>query len=315
MKYVRLGLTDTCISCIGFGCAAMGGYDYGAVNDRESEAAVQKALELGVNFFDTADVYGFGHAEEILGKALGSQRQKVVVATKVGVKWDSQGNTKRDLRPKTVVRALEGSLKRLKLDCIPLYQIHWPDPNTQIEETLEALNKCQKDGKIGHIGCCNFPFELIERAQKYSRLESVQVPYSLAEKELEGMITDSRKKYNMSVLCYNSLAHGLLTGKYSKNSEFEGTDLRRRADHFHGERFENNLAILERLKVVAKRRGKTLAQVAIRWVLEYPSVSCAITGIKTSKQIQDNCGSVDWNLSKGDYEFLSNSPSARKAGS
>ena len=306
MKYVRLGLTDTYISCIGFGCAAMGGYDYGVVDDSESKAAVRKALELGLNFFDTADVYGLGHAEKILCEALGSQRKEVLIATKVGVRWDNQGNTKRDLRPKTIVRALEESLRRLKLDCIPLYQVHWPDPSTPIEETLETLNKCQDDGKIRYIGCCNFPFELVEKAQKYSRLESIQLPFSLAEKGFEDVITNTQKKYSMSVFCYNTLAHGLLTGKYGKNSEFEGTDLRRRADHFHGEKLKENLAIIERLKVVAKRCGKTPAQVAIRWVLECPSASCAITGIKTSKQVQDNCGSVDWQFSKEDYESLRN---------
>ena len=141
MEYKRLGLTDLEISRVGFGCWTMGKSRWGKVYDQDSIASVHEALNQGINFFDTADVYGFGHAEKILCKALGSHRNQVVIATKFGVNWDEKGNTSRDCSPKRVVEALEGSLRRLKLDCIPLYQIHWPDPKTPIWVTMEAFKK------------------------------------------------------------------------------------------------------------------------------------------------------------------------------
>ena len=148
MEYAKLGLSDLRVSRIGFGCWAIGGHGYGKTDDKESIKAIQKALHLGINFFDTADVYGFGHSEEILCKALGSQKDNVIIATKFGVNWDERGNTFYDCSPKRVTEALEGSLRRLKIDCIPVYQIHWYDNVSPILETLEVLKKYQESGKI-----------------------------------------------------------------------------------------------------------------------------------------------------------------------
>lgn len=156
MDRVSLGSTDLHVSRVGFGCAVMGGWDYGAADDNESISAVHAALDQGINFFDTADVYGLGHAEEVLGRALRDQGDDVVVATKFGVRWDAQGRTVRDCSPGWVVRALEDSLRRLGRERISLYQIHWPDPTVPIEDTMEALERCRAQGKIQHIGCCNF---------------------------------------------------------------------------------------------------------------------------------------------------------------
>ena len=156
MEYVKFGSTPLTISRIGVGCAAIGGYDYGKVDDRESVTAIRKAFDLGITFFDTADVYGFGHAEEILAQALGKHRAEVIVATKFGVSWEGKGRTTRDISAARVVEALEGSLRRLKLECIPLYQIHWHDFRTSLEETMQALKRCQEAGKVRFVGCCNF---------------------------------------------------------------------------------------------------------------------------------------------------------------
>lgn len=305
MEYVKLGLTDVHLSRVGFGCAALGGYDYGKVNDQDSVAAVRRALELGVNFFDTADVYGLGHAEELLAEALGSRRHDVIVATKFGVRWDNQGNTERDISPARVFEALDGSLRRLRLDCIPLYQIHWNDGQTPISQTMEALMKCQEAGKIRFIGSCNLSFSLIEEAQRFGRVESLQLPYSLAERDSEQVINEGHRKYQMSTFCYNPLAQGLLTGKYGRDSRFYGTDLRTRSYLFHGPSLTINLALADKLKIVAKRHGRTPAQVAIRWILENESVGCAIVGVKTPAQIEENAGVDGWNLSREDKEFLS----------
>lgn len=304
MEYMRFGLTDLNISPIGMGCSAIGGYDYGRVDDQDSVAAIQKALELGINFFDTADVYGFGHAEEILSQGLGIDRHEVVIATKFGVKWDADGKTSRDLSPQRVVQALEVSLRRLKLDCIPVYQIHWPDSKTPIEETLEALKRCQEAGKVRYVGCCNFPADLVKDAQAYCRMESLQLPYSLAERGSRETMRHCHEKYHMAILTYSSLAQGLFSGKYGPDSKFEETDLRRRSDLFRGERFKSNLTLLERLRVVGERYGRTPAQAAIRWILEEPSVACALTGVKKPEQIEENLGALGWRLSPSDIEFL-----------
>lgn len=305
MEYVRLGLTDLTVSRIGFGCAAMGGYDYGYADDRESIAAVHKALELGVNFFDTADVYGFGHAEEILTKALGSRRHEVIVATKFGVNWDERGRTSRDISSARVTQALEASLRRLKLDSIPLYQIHWPDGVTPISETIEALKRCVESGKIRAFGSCNFSVELIEEAQRHGQLASLQLPYSLAQRDFEKTIRGCQQ-YAISTLCYNPLSQGLLTGKYGRHSTFEGTDLRRRSELFRDDKLVAGLAVVDKLRIVAERCGCTPAQVAIRWLLQNTWVSCVITGIKKPSQIEENAGGVGGRLSAADFKFLSN---------
>lgn len=304
MEYVRLGLSDIFISRIGFGCAGIGGYDYGKVDDCDSMAAIQKAIDLGINFFDTADVYGLGHAEEVLAKGLGKHRHDVVIATKFGVKWNKQGQTKRDLSPQRVVEALEGSLRRLKVECIPLYQIHWPDWKTPLADTLEALIKCQESGKIRFIGCCNFPASLVQEAQSYCRLESLQVPYSLSERQFEEMIDQCHQEYKMSVLTYNSLAQGLFTGKYGRHSEFKGTDLRRRSALFQGDNLEKNMRVLNNIKNIGRSHGKSPSQVAIRWVLQNSSISCAITGVKKERQIEQNVGAFDWCLSDEEMSYL-----------
>lgn len=306
MKYVRLGQSDLQISRIGFGCAAMSGYYYGKVQDDESVAAVHRALELGVNFFDTADVYGLGHAEEVLSKALGKRRSDVIIATKFGVRWNEQGETTRDVSAQWAEQAVEGSLRRLKLDCIPLFQIHWPDGKTPLPETLNALEKCRQNGKIRHIGCCNFSLQMVEEAQAHCRIESLQVPFSLAQRDYETAIGVAHDKHQMAVLAYNVLAQGLFSGKYERESRFEGTDLRQKSALFQGQNFEANLTILDKLRAASERHGRTPSQAAIAWTLHQPAVACALTGIKKPRQIEDNAQAADWNLSAEELDSLGN---------
>jgi aryl-alcohol dehydrogenase-like predicted oxidoreductase len=304
MESASLGRTGLRVSRVGFGCAAIGGYDYGPADDRDSIGAVRAALDAGVTFFDTADVYGLGHAEEILGRALGPRARDAVIATKVGVRWDSSGRTARDLNPAWVVGALEGSLQRLGVDCIPLYQIHWPDPDTPIGETMQALERCREAGKILHLGCCNFSVELVDSAQDAGRLESIQLPLSLGQREWEAVAEACDSRHGMSVLCYNPLAQGLFGGRYSRASVFGPEDLRSRSGLFQGEQFEANLAILDRLRVVAARLGRTPAQVAIRWVLEQPGITCAITGARRASQVVENVAASGWRLDAATSQFL-----------
>jgi aryl-alcohol dehydrogenase-like predicted oxidoreductase len=304
LEYAQLGSSDLLISRVGFGCAVMGGWDYGSSSDAESVAAVHAALDVGVNFFDTADVYGLGHSEEVLSKALGSRQHDVVVATKFGVKWDAQGRTVRDSSPARIVKAVEGSLRRLKTDCISLYQVHWPDTSTPIEDTMEALDKCRVQGKIKHIGCCNFPSELIAAAQAVGRVESLQVPYNLGQLEMETLITTNAQRFTMGALCYNPLAQGLFTGKFTRESVFPKYDLRSRSALFQGDEFDLNLATVERLRKIGESYGKSPCQVAIRWVLENPAVTSALSGIRTVAQALENIGGVGWRMDTEASAFL-----------
>ncbi len=307
MEYRKLGLTDLKISRIGFGCWAIGGHGWGKVDDRDSIAAIHKALDLGINFFDTADVYGLGHSEEILSKALGNQRNKIIIATKFGVKWNKNGKISHDINPKRVIEALDSSLRRLKIDCIPLYQIHWPDLKTPISETMEVLEKCQKAGKIKYIGCSNFSSDLIHNAQKISRLESLQAPYNIIERDIEKELLSCCQEYQMSVITYSPLVQGLFSGKYGKDSKFDKQDIRSQYKNWQGEKFEANLKIIDKLKEIGIRYNKTPAQVAIRWVLDNPFITCAITGIQKPEQIEENVGAMDWKLLKDDREEITKS--------
>ena len=304
MEYAQLGLTEASVSRIGFGCAAIGGYDYGKVNDEESIAAIRKALDLDINLFDTADVYGFGHSEEILAKALGPARHRVIIATKFGVTWDDRGRTRRDISAKTVEEAINGSLRRLGLDCIPLYQVHWPDGRTPIAETMTALMRCRERGKIRWVGCCNFPPELVREAQSYCRLESLQMPFSLLQDQTVEMLAGDLATSKATVLCYNVLAQGFFGGKYGTDTRFVGTDLRRNSILFESQKLESNLLVLEKVKAVAECHGKTPAQVAIRWVLDASPNLCALTGAKNAAQITENAGAAGWKLSGEDLACL-----------
>ncbi len=315
METAGLGRTGLRVSRIGFGCAAMGGYDYGAADERASVRAVHRALELGITLFDTADVYGFGHAEEVLGRALEGRADEVVVATKVGVRWDASGRTRRDLSPGYVVEAVEASLERLRMERIDLLQLHWPDPATPLEDTLAAVERLREAGKVLHAGCCNFSAAQVERGQRAARLDSLQVPYSLAERHHEPAVHAASARHGMAVMAYNALAQGLFTGRYGRDSVFAGTDLRRRSPLFRGEALERNLTILDRLREVAVGRGRTPAQVAVRWLLDAPGVSCVLTGIRTARQAEENAAAAGWSLDEDERAYLEGArPAAAAAG-
>ncbi|HET7459894.1 MAG TPA: aldo/keto reductase [Longimicrobium sp.] len=304
MEHAPLGRSGLEVSRVGFGCAAIGGHDYGAVDDATSIAAVHRALELGVTFFDTADVYGLGHAEEVLRQALEGRGDGAVVATKVGVRWNERGAVARDLSPAWIARAVEGSLRRLGVEQIHLLQLHWPDPATPLEATLEAVAGLVEAGKVLHLGVCNFTLEMVERAQGLMRVESLQVPYNLADREHEATLRACAERHGMLVMTYNSLAQGLFTGKYDSRSEFAGTDLRQRSALFQGERLERNLRMLGALRQVAARRGTTPAQTAVRWLLDQPGVGCVLTGIKTPRQAEENAAAAGWRLDDDDLALL-----------
>lgn len=309
MEFSRLGLTGYDVSRVGFGCAPMGGYDYGEINDADSIRAVRKALDLGINFFDTADVYGFGHAEEVLGKALGKERNRAVIATKFGLKWDNNGRVTRDCSRKRVFEAVEGSLRRLQVDAIDLYQMHWPDLSTPLCETMDALLACQAAGKIIHIGCSNFTIELIDELCKSGKVDSLQASYSMLDRAAEHGILRSCGELGLSFIAHSPLARGFLSGKYGPGHGFEGTDTRNGCPYF-AQDDGRKARLVARMREVGARHGKTVSQVAIRWILDNPLVTSAIVGVKNESQLYENTLSADWRLSDSEFKELSSISSA-----
>lgn len=309
LEYVKLGSTDLVVSQIGFGCEPIGGTDWGKVSDFDSVRSVRKALDLGVNFFDTADVYGLGYSEHILCKALGNARKEVVIATKFGVNWQLVRDTKRaktfyDSSPAHIRKALEASLTRLKLECIPLYQIHWPDPNTSIADTMEELIRCKEAGKLLYIGCSNFSAGQVVQANQIHHLASVQTLYNLIDRRAEEEALPCCGMLEIGSIAYGPLAQGFLTGKYGLDAEFGDNDRRSRLAHFHGENLKRNLRLVERIKEVGQRYTKTPAQVALRWVLDNLQITCAIAGMKTPEQVEENVGALGWRLASEDRSLL-----------
>ncbi|MBI4375227.1 MAG: aldo/keto reductase [Elusimicrobia bacterium] len=284
-------------SRIGFGCAAIGGYDYGPVDDEVSLRAVEAAFDAGVTLFDVADIYGLGHAECILAKGLGRRRKEVVIATKFGVRWDAQTrHTFKDISSGYARKALEASLRRLRLDCIPLYQVHWPDGTTPIEDVLEELDRCRKAGKLRAIGMCNFDPHKDGGAIAEFDVNTIQLPFSLIDSCHRAAFDYGRNRLGVRTLAYNVLAHGFLSGKYAPDSTFTGSDLRTRKNSFLQGDADANWRVVELLKAAADRLGVTPAQIAIRWALNQSSVDCVLVGAKDVAQSRQNANAINMTL-------------------
>ena len=308
MLYNHLEGLDIKPSCIGFGGWQLGVHGWGRVSEPEILKALHKAIDSGVNFFDTAPIYGLGHSEELLGKVLGSKRKGVIIATKVGLTW-KKGKTFQkftDSSPANISREIDRSLKRLNTDYIDLYQIHWPDPNTPIEDTLSAMEKLKNSGKIRYIGCCNFPLELLKESLKYGEIRTIQIPYNLIDRKIEQDLLPFCRENGIGVLTYSPIARGLLTGKYDRNTKFDLDNHRSssRDEYFQGEAFLKNLEVVRRVKFIAEKLNKTPTQIALRWVLQNPCVTTAFVGIKSVVQIEENVVASDFALSKDDMDFL-----------
>jgi aryl-alcohol dehydrogenase-like predicted oxidoreductase len=270
MEQIAIGNSGLQASRVGLGTWAIGGWMWGGTDEAQSIATIRSAVERGVTLIDTAPVYGFGRSEEIVGKALaeGSLRDRVTIATKVGLAWRN-GAIYRDSRPARIRQEIEDSLKRLRTDYIDLYQVHWPDLETPIAETARTLEDLRRQGKIRAIGVSNYSPAQMDSFRAAARLDAVQPPYNLFEREIEADVLPYAKRVGLTVVSYGALCRGLLSGRMSAETKFEGDDLRKVDPKFHDQRFSRYLAAVDELKTLARQRfGKSVLALAVRWVLD-----------------------------------------------
>ena len=294
----RLGNSDLFITPVGFGAWAIGGdgweFGWGEQDDKQSIAAIHRALSLGVNWIDTAAVYGTGHSEEVVEFALQTwPGPRPYVFTKCGLRWDEQGYIHRSLDADSVRSECEDSLRRLKVDVIDLYQIHWPTED--LEEGWGAMAQLQKEGKVRWIGVSNFNVEEMRRAQAIAPITSLQPPYSLVRREVEQDILPYCRANGLGVIAYSPMASGLLTGTMTRQraASLPNSDWRSRDLEFKEPKLSTNLALVERLREVGERHGRPPGQVAIAWALRNPAVTGAIVGARDAKQVEGNAGAAD----------------------
>ena len=288
MEQRRLGHSDLSVSVVGLGTWVMGGWMWGGVEDESSKKAIFKAIDLGITLIDTAPVYGFGHAETIVGQALSEAkaRSRVVLATKCGLDWDKNEHIHRNASPKRIFEEIDQSLRRLQTDFIDLYQIHWPDRNTPFEESLDALLKLKKAGKIREVGISNFDVAQMEAFDRGGVIASNQLPYNLFEREIEAETIPFAREHQIGILAYGPLCRGLLTGKFSQETTFPKGDLRSLDPKFRGDTFVEHLNAVEALRGLAKEIGVEVGPFAVRWVIEQGGVTSALCGARDPKQIE-----------------------------
>jgi aryl-alcohol dehydrogenase-like predicted oxidoreductase len=300
MENITLKNSDLKVSRLCFGGCPMGGHGWGAVSKDDLVKAIEKAIDIGVNFFDSADAYGLGEAETILGQTLIGKRSKAVIGTKFGVRVE-WGKTFYDNSEEWINTAVENSLKRLQTDYIDLYQIHYRDGKTPIEVVVGTLEKLKQSGKIRHYGLSNINNNDMNELSKYKgSFACTQSEFSLACRKNEDEISLLSEKLGLTPLTWGSLGQGILTGKYDKNSKFAANDRRSREIYvnFHGEKKIKNLEIVEKLRQISEEINKPISAIAIRWILDYIPNSIVIAGIKNVSQLKHNSDALDWNLDK-----------------
>lgn len=306
IESMQLGDTEYRVSRLGFGCWAIGGHGWGKVNDEDSRRAVRCALERGITFFDTADVYGLGKSENVLAEALGSSRHDVVIATKGGVRWDATGKIWTDISPGYLRSAVEASLSRLKVEQITLYYIHKPDQKTPIQASVEALERMRQEGKIGAPGVSNFTADELRQALEITKIAAVQIRANVLERSLLDDLLPLCREHNISLVAWGALADGLLTGKFSPDSNFTEDDHRSRMPLFKGDAFVQTLSRIKRLGQMTANKERLNCQLALRWLLDYSPFVCALFGAKTEKQVHENSGASGWHLTDLDMTEIDN---------
>jgi aryl-alcohol dehydrogenase-like predicted oxidoreductase len=308
----RLGYTDLQFTTVGLGSWAIGGggwqWSWGPQDDAESIAALRRGIDLGVNWVDTAAAYGLGHSEEVVGKAIEGRRDRVFVATKCGLVWqEGQTHVSNRLKADSVRWECEQSLRRLNVEVIDLYQIHWPLPDGDIEEAWGTIADLVKEGKVRYAGVSNASLDQLKRLRRIYPVAALQPPYSMLERDVEGELLKFCAANDVGVIVYSPMQTGLLTGKYTKErvAALSDEDWRKdRSPHFKEPQLSANLALVDGLRPIAARHGKTVAQLAIAWVLRRPEVTGAIVGSRKPSHIEETVEAGDWELDSQDVSEI-----------
>ena len=299
----QLGDSDLQITTIGFGAWAIGGGDWqfswGHQEDSDSVAAIQRALELGINWIDTAAIYGLGHSEEVVAKALHGSSQKPYLFTKCSMRWDEDRKIYRSLKAGSIQEEVENSLTRLRVEAIDLYQIHWPDPADEIEEGWEAMLRLQKQGKIRWLGVSNFNIEQMKRVQAIAPITSLQPPYSLLNRKLEDEILPFCEQNNIGVINYSPMSSGMLTGKMTaaRIQAMPADDWRRKSPNFNEPKLSRNLKLVALLKEIGDAHQVEPGVVAVAWTLRNSAVTGAIVGARNAQQVEGTIRAASFRLS------------------
>ncbi len=287
MEFTKIANIGISASRIGLGTWAIGGWMWGGPDDDAAIATIHRALDEGVTFIDTAPAYGQGHSEEVVGRALKGRRDKVIVATKVGLEWDEHANMHANSSARRILKEIEDSLRRLQTEYIDIYQVHWPDPSTPMSETANALRALYEAGKIRAIGVSNFSPAQMDEFRKFGPLHTVQPPYNLFERAAERDVLPYARSNDITAITYGALCRGLLSGKMREDTTFAKGDLRATADpKFQPPRFAQYLHAVQRLDELARKKfGKRVIHLAVRWVLDQPGVGVALWGARHPDQV------------------------------
>ena len=309
VEYRPFGQTGLQVSAIGFGCWEIGG-GYGIVDEAEYTPAVHRAIDLGINCFDTAEAYGFGVSERALAQALGERRQEVIVVTKFGVGYADALPHFRDSSRQRVMVSIEQSLQNLNTDYVDVYLVHWPDVQTPLEETMRALDDIVQQGKARFVGLSNFRLSQFQSCMQTRRVDVAQYGWNLLDRRMSTEIYPYCRQQNIGVMAYGSLAYGMLTGTFTPDMAFAEGDWRGRHgrmgainlfQHLFGpDHFRRNLRAVEDLKAMAAEYGKSLPQLALGWTLSNPDLSVALVGCRTPTEVEDNVGALGWSISDAD---------------
>jgi aryl-alcohol dehydrogenase-like predicted oxidoreductase len=312
MQKKRLGNSDMELTPIGVGAWAIGGsgwaFAWGPQDDNESISAIRAALDGGLNWIDTAAVYGLGHSEEVVARALEGRSNRPYVFTKCERNWDENRQIYKSLKADSVRRECEASLRRLKVDTIDLYQIHWPEPDEDVEEGWGALAKLKEEGKVRYIGLSNFSVAQMERCRRIAPITSLQPPYSAISPEVETEILPYCQQHNIGVIVYSPMKSGLLTGKMTKErvAGFPQDDFRKRAPAFQEPQLSRNLELAELMRRIGQRHGRSGGEVAIAWTLRHPAVTAAIVGMRSAEQASGVLGALEFRLSGDETREIDN---------